>query len=205
MRQTSKTLLAAVLALGLGACDEATGPGGDATMQVAARGDDAPASSSTGSTAPAFSQALSGAEGTVDFRARVYAQSSTGSWVELTRRAAERLVVDASGRGEAKVVTTAGVAAGSYNRVRVVFEEVKADVSGGIRIGAGLLTGVVTVDLRSDSQVVVERSVNVDLSGGGSAQLLINLNADAWLSQASAQSHTVSEAAFESAVTVSTY
>jgi hypothetical protein len=196
------TFAAAVLALGLAGCGEGTtGPGGDASMQVAARGDTPASASRADGGAPAYSQALGGAEGTVDFRARVYVRTDAGAWLELTQRAAQR-TVDAAGRTEAELVSRARVEATHYDRVRVVFEDVDADVRGGIVIGGGILTGAVTVDLRADRQVVVERSVDVDVSAGGSARLLIDLNADAWLSQASAQSRTVSETAFESAVRV---
>lgn len=203
MRRIKTTLAALALATALAGCGDATGPDGEATLQVAARGGGAAAAGPAGSTAPAFSQALGRAEGTVDFRARVYVQGSTGGWVELTRRAAQRVTVDASGRGEAATVATAGVEAGSYHRVRVVFEEVEAKLASGIHVGTGLLTGTVRVDLRSGGPVVVERSVDVGVSAGGTARLLVNLNADAWLGQASAQTGTVSEAAFASAVAVS--
>ena len=202
MRRIKVNVAAAVLALGLGACDEATGPDGTATMQVAARGDTPPSASRAGGEAPAYSQAIAGAEGTVDFRARVYVRTDAGAWLELTGRSAREATGDAAGRAKAELVSRARVEATHYDRVRVVFEDVDADVRGGIFIGAGLLTGAVTVDLRGDGQTVVERSVDVDVSAGGSARLLIDLNADAWLNQASAQSRTVSETAFESAVRV---
>lgn len=203
MRRINFSLLSAALVLGLGACENPAGvEGGDARMQVAAVGDDNGAARSQGEEAPSFSQALSGAEGTVSFRARVYVRSKVGSWVELTGRQAQQATVDASGRGAAEVFATARVNAGSYQQVRVVFEDVRANVSGGIRIGTGLLTGELRVDLQGDNQVVVERQVSATASAGATTEILINLNADAWLSQASAQSRTVSEAAFQSAVQV---
>jgi len=199
MKTTKTALLAAALVLGLGACENTTAAEGEATMQVSAIGDDTGSSRSQGAL---YTQSLSGAEGTVEFRARVFVRSSTSGWVELTQGAAKRAVVDASGRGSATAFTTAGVAATSYNRVRVEFEEVKANVTGSIQVGTGFLTGEVRVDLAGDNRTVVERSVDVSLSSGSRAELLINLNADAWMNQASAQSRTVSEAAFQSAVTV---
>ncbi|HEX2095008.1 MAG TPA: DUF4382 domain-containing protein [Longimicrobiaceae bacterium] len=203
MRGINVTVLAAVLALGLGACDETTAPEGAATMQVAARGDDGAGSTSTGGGVASFSQSLSGAEGTVEFRARVWARTDAGEWVELTRRTVERVTVDASGRGEAKVFATTSVEAGGYNRVRVVFEEVQANVTGGIQIGlGGVLTGQVRVDLQSDSQVTVEREVDAEAEAGASTQLLIDLNSDAWLGSTNTQTRTVSEAQFQSAVRV---
>lgn len=198
-----ETILSAALVLGLAACENGvTAPEGEGTMQVAARGDDPGAARNAGPEGTRFSQASGSVEGTVDFRARVYARTDAGSWVELTRKGAERVVVDASGRGEAQVVTAARVAAGGYDRVRVVFEDVHASSSSGIHVAAGIVLGSVTVDLQSDHQVVVERSVDSEVRAGGSAQLLIDLNADAWMSRADARTQTVSEADFQSAVTV---
>lgn len=203
MRRINFGLLSAALVLGLGACENPAGmEGGDARMQVAAIGDDNGGARSRAGEAPRFSQALSGAEGTVSFRARVYVRSEVGSWVELTGRQARQATVDASGRDAAQVFAAARVNAGSYPQVRVVFEDVQANVSGGIQIGTGLLTGEFRVDLQSDSQVVVERRVNATASADATTEILINLNADAWLKQASAQSRTVSEAAFQSAIQV---
>lgn len=202
MKSMTSVLAAALV---LAACDgDVTGSGsGDARMQVAARGDDAPASQSLQSAdggAPSFSHGT--AQGTIDFRARVYVQSSTSGWVELTNGAAGQGTVDASGHGSAMTFASSNVQAGSYNRVRVVFEEVDANLSGGLQISTGLLTGSVSVNLESDGQVVVEREINVSASSGATAQVLINLNADAWLNQANATTRTVSEASFRNAVAV---
>lgn len=201
MRMTSMLAAALVLA----ACNgDATGTGsGDARMNVAVRGDDPPASQSVQSAdggAPSFSHAT--ASGTIDFRARVYVQSSTSGWVELTNNAAGSGSVDASGHGSALAFASSRVSAGSYNRVRVVFEDVDANLSGGLQVSTGLLTGSVSVNLESDGQVVVEREVNVSASSGAAAQVVINLNADAWLNQANATTRTVSEASFRNAVAV---
>lgn len=203
MKKTTSTL-AAALVLALAACDgDATGTGsGDARLQVAARGDDAPASQSLSARDWAPSYSHSSAQGTIDFRARVYVQSSTSGWVELTNQAASAASVAASGHGEAVAFASSRVQAGSYNRVRVVFEEVDAHLSGSLQVTGGLLTGTVSVNLESDGQVVVEREVNVSARSGATTQLLLNLNADAWLGRASAQTRTVAEAEFRNAVQV---
>jgi hypothetical protein len=203
MRPMSKTLLTATLVLGLGACESTTGPSGTATLQVAAQGDSGgPSTSSIPLYTERYTSADGQTEGTVEFRARVYVRSSVNAsqWVEVTNQAAQRVRVDASGRQGATTFATAQVDAHSYNRVRVVFEEVKADVTGGIRIGTGLLTGEIRVDLGGSGETVVERNIDVTLSEGTSATLVIDLNTDAWLSRADAQSRTVSRAEFESAV-----
>lgn len=204
MKKIASTL-AAALALTLAACNgDATGSGsGDAQLQVAARGDDAPPSQSVSYNQGAPSYTHTSAQGTIDFRARVYVQSSTSGWVELTNQAAGAASVAASGHGEAVAFANARVRAGSYNRVRVVFEDVDANISGGLQLSTGgLLTGSVSVNLESDGQVVVEREVNVSARAGATTQLVLNLNADAWLNRANAQTRTVAESEFRSAVRI---
>lgn len=203
MKKSATMVLAGFFALGLGACDaDSTGSAdGTATMTVAARGDDPPPSASS-SPSDAGSYSQSSAQGSIRFQARVYARSSAGAWTELTDGAAQQTTVDASGRGEAVTFASARVDAGSYTRVRVVFREVSTDLSGSLTVSTGLLTGRVTVDLGSDNEVVVEREVNIAASAGATTRLLVNLNADAWLGSASAQTRTASEAAFASAVRI---
>lgn len=206
MKKVTSTL-AAALVMALAACDgDVTGSGsgsGDARLQVSARGDDAPASQSVSVRDGAPSYTHTTAQGTIDFRARVYVQSSTSGWVELTNQAASAASVAASGHGEAVAFASSRVQAGSYNRVRVVFEDVDANISGGVQLSAGgLLTGSISVNLESDGQVVVEREVNVSASSGATTQLVLNLNADAWLNRASATTRTVSEAEFRNAVQI---
>lgn len=203
MKKMTSTL-AAALALALSACQgDATGSGGgDAQLQVAARGDDAPASQSVSPASGGPSYSHTSAQGTIDFRARVYVQSGTSGWVELTERAASTASVAASGHGEAVAFASSRVRAGSYNRVRVVFEAVNANISGGVQLSTGLLTGTVSVNLESDGQVVVEREVNVSASSGATTRLVLNLNANAWLNRANAQTRTVAESEFRNAVQV---
>ena len=200
-----KGTLAAALVMALAACSgDATGASGsgDAQMQVLARGDDAPPSQSVSAQDGAPSFAETTASGTVDFRARVYVQTSTSGWVELTNGAAGQGTVDAGGRGQAVAFASSRVQAGTYSRVRVVFEDVDAHLSSGLQVGTGLLTGSISVNMESDGQVVVERQVSVQARSGAAAQLLINLNASAWLNSANAQTHTVSESEFRNAVAI---
>jgi hypothetical protein len=196
-------LFAATLSATLAACGDSTGTSGsgNATLRVAARGDDAPSRSAapTGE-APRFAEST--ASGTVDFRARVYARTESGGWLELTNQAAQAASVDASGQGDAQVFAASKVEAGTYARVRVVFEQVRARMNGSLLVSTGLLSGTVDVDMAGDGNVTVERQVNASVQAGGTSRLLINLNASAWLNQASATTRTVNEAAFASAVAV---
>jgi len=204
MKQTHATLFAMAAAALLAGCSDATGTAGsgDARMQVAAVGDNGGASASAARESGSPRYSVSSAEGTVDFRARVYVQAQAGGWVELTGGAAQQAVVDASGRAGSVVFASSSVQAGTYTRVRVVFEQVKAHVSGTLVISSGLLSGTVSVDTQGDGSVTVERQVSASVAAGGTGRLLIDLNSDVWLNQASASAHTVNEAAFASAVQV---
>ncbi|HSU13151.1 hypothetical protein [Longimicrobium sp.] len=205
MKKTHATLFAVAAAAVLGACSDATGVSGsgNATMQASAIGDNNGTTNSVAAApgeAPRF--ATTTANGTVDFRARVYVQTQAGGWVELTNNAAQHAVVDASGQAGAVVLASSHVEAGTYTRVRVVFEQVNASLSGSLQISTGLLSGSVNVDTQGDGSVTVERAIAANVNAGATSHLLINLNSDVWLNQASATTHTVSETAFASAVQV---
>lgn len=195
-------VLAAALSLpALTGCDEATGPSGQGEVEVMVTGD---SESSSAAISPSrYGTSGSGAEGTVDVRARVYLLAEAGQWVEVTQGGAAEATVSASGSGGGAMLARARVDGRSYGRVRVVFERVEADVSGGVVVGVGsLLQGRVTVDLAGGGQAVVEREVDVTVRSGSSAELTIDLNSDAWLSRANAETRTVSRADFEAAVRV---
>jgi hypothetical protein len=189
------------MAAGLAACESATGPSGEAEVQVAAQGDASGEAGSTSNSEGSTPQSSSNrAEGTVDFRARVWVRTSSNQWVELTQGSARQARVDASGREGAKTFHTARAEARSYNRVRVEFEEVKANVTGGIFVGTNLLSGEVRVDFGSGGKSTVERSIRMDARSAST--LLIDLNSGQWLSKANSGSRTASRAEFESAVRV---
>jgi hypothetical protein len=130
----------------------------------------------------------------------VFVRSTAGEWIEITRRGAESARVQASGTSRAALVTSARVAAGSYDRMRVRFEEVNADVTS-LRLGVGtMLTGSFHVQSEGGHAGTVERDGSFEVSGGSSSSLVIDLNSGAWLSRANAETRAVSRADFESAV-----
>lgn len=204
----SSAIASLFLILGLVACDEdVAGPGeGAGVLRAAAIGD--------GDETTAAAQQLGGTrfsqlvynqqgevEGEVSFSAKVFVQTSAGEWVQLTEQLAQEVTVDASGEGEAEVFVREEVEATAYTRARVVFEEVEANVTGGLKIGiGGILTGVIRVSLGGDEEVVVEQPINLRVNAGSEGTLVVNLNADAWLSRADAEARTVDEADFRSAV-----
>ncbi|HEU0054012.1 MAG TPA: hypothetical protein VFQ39_12590 [Longimicrobium sp.] len=201
MKTIHWTLLGAALVAALGACESATGPGAEdgPVMEVAARGEDAPAASvSPDGGAPRFTHTAS--RGSVEFRARVYVRSSAGGWAELTDGAFQRASVDAGGHGSSQIFAGSRVEAGTYDRVRMVFDEVNADITASVTVGGASLTGNVSV--ATGDSLVVERTIQAQASAGFTTQLLLNLNADAWLSRVNLATRTVSAADFASAIGV---
>jgi hypothetical protein len=205
MTRMTRGWLAAAAVMGLAACNSATGSdSGRARMQVAATGDSnspsAQAAPSGQQQAPRFTTTT--ADGTITFRARVYAETSSGGWVELTNGAAQQATVDAAGRQGAAVFASSSVDAGAYTHVRVVFEDVHGTLNSGIQVSGGMLSGNVFVAAQGGGSITVERQVNATVSGGGTTTLLLDLNSSDWMGYASAQTHAVSEAYFASAVRI---
>ncbi len=206
-----KMSVVAVLAVSLLGCDGVTGPGeGNVTVSMEAVGDGEtrPQSASDrqnagdAQAASAPQSAEGSGEGSIRFRARVSARLSTGEWVELTRRGAEEARVQASGRARAVVMTSVRAREGTYDRIRVEFDEVEAsDVQVQLLLG-GFLSGSVRVQNEGGSAGRVEHPASWTVRAGGDHRLLIDLNSSAWMRSADAGSRTVSRAAFESAVRI---
>lgn len=190
---------------GFAGCDDATTPAGTAgrvEVEVVGDRDHSTATDATPSSQTADSGT---AEGTIQLRARVYLWTEADSWLELTGHAAQAATVDASG-GSATAIASADVASRSYARVRVVLEEVRANVTGGVQLSSGgALQGEVRVGAEGSTEpAVVERDLEVRVSAGGTTRLVVDLDADAWLSRADAETRTVARSELESAVRVFT-
>lgn len=206
MNRSAKMVLAVLVSTGAVACDDATGPGeGNGQVELAAVGDGDPSSSSaaTSPSEPGTSASTTGSEGTVHFRARVYLWTDAGQWVEVTNGAAAAGSVAASGNGGATVLASSSVRARSYTRARVVFEEVRAEMTGGVHLDAGTtVSGELKVEMGGGGRATVEREIDLRVRSGSTARLVIDLNSNAWMTLADAQSRTVSRSDFESAVRV---
>ncbi|MEX0912614.1 MAG: hypothetical protein WD737_06320 [Gemmatimonadota bacterium] len=198
MRTTTMILTGAAAALMMSGCEQPTAAGSEmAEMQVDIQGDDS--SHAPSGSGPMQSSADASAE--IDVEARVYLRSGSDEWIAVTEGSA-RQTVDASGSDGLRVLATSEIAAGTYSHIRVEFERVEADVTGGLEIGTGLLTGSVRVEAGAGGPVVVERAVTIDARSGARAEVEINLNARQWLERADAESRTVAEAEFRNAVTI---
>ncbi|MQA92009.1 MAG: hypothetical protein GEU90_17595 [Gemmatimonas sp.] len=196
-----KTRIAVVVALGaaLAGCEsEPISPEGEGEVWVGVRGDDGAETGASQSISP--SGEASG-EASVAVDARVYLGTEAGDWVEVTEEGAQQ-TVRADGSDGVQALANSGVEAGTYSRVRVEFEHIRASVSGEVSIGLSLGEAELGVELGSDDQVVVERELAVRVRSGAQSRLTIDLNADAWLSQADVETRMVAEGSFESAVEI---
>jgi len=202
MRMRSWMALAAVVALG--ACGKDLVAGGARDVEVHATGDGTPegsASAARMSLAPADgprSLSAAAAQGTIAFDARVSLVSSTR--MEEVNRTPASASVRIEGRDTVRL-TGGKVRRGSYDRVRIVFTRVEADVASGLVIGGVNITGRVGVAI-ADS-IVVERPVSLG-DEDDDVRLLVDLDASAWLASTNVVTRIVPAAAFQSAVKVRT-
>ena len=202
MRKRSWMALVAVLALG--GCGKDLVAGGARDVEVHATGDATPNGSPSAarmSLAPAAGQrsmSAAAAQGTIAFDARVSLVSS--NQVEAVNRTPASASVRIDGRDTVRV-TGGEVPRGSYDRVRIVFTRVEADVTSGLVVGGVTITGRVAVAIAPADSIVVERAVSL---GGqdDDIRVVVDLDASAWLASTNVVTRIVPAAAFQSAVKV---
>lgn len=173
----------------------------DGEVWVGVRGDEASETGPSQALLPGEGESGSAsAEGSVAVRARVYLWSDAGEWVEVTRGAASQ-TMRVDGSDGVQAFARSEVAAGTYSRVRVEFEQVLASASE-LHIGLSAGEAELGVELGGDERVVVEREVALRVESGAEARLTMNLNADAWLAQADTETGAVAETAFAGAIEI---
>jgi hypothetical protein len=204
MRRTKTMLIMGVTMVGLLGCENPTLSGDHGEVEVGVTGSGAGEASAAPMTSGVASSGEGSVSGSVDVRARVWVRAEGRHWVEVTRGYTEQRV-DVRGGDGLKLLARAELEAGGYDRVRVEFERVDAWVEGGLAIGVGLLTGEVRVASGANGRIVVEREVPLRVRARSRAQLGVALNAEHWLRHADAQTRTVAEADFRSAVQVLAY
>jgi hypothetical protein len=138
-------------------------------------------------------------EGRIEVEFLVFLEAANGSSVALSDDEI-RARVDMRGRQDADVVTRI-VPATLYTELRIVFTEIKAEVDSGLVIDGVTVLGEIKVEL-DDPTLTVSRALDLDVPDGGSVELLIDLNATAWLGSADPDLRTVAEDIFGSAVSV---
>jgi hypothetical protein len=138
-------------------------------------------------------------DGTLDVEAKVELVSAGGEVVPLSSGPGAA-TVRIDGRDTAQVVRRK-VPVVAYTTVRVTFTRVEANVVSGLVIGGVSITGRVSVDVAAGG-VVVERPLSLPASAE-EAEVLVDLDASAWLGAANPVTRLVSPGAFQAAVKVS--
>ena len=202
----ARTALALLLVMVAPGCGKELVVGGQKHVDTRSTGDGTPEGSASG--APAFARAPAGgpslaaarAQGTITFTAKVELLTAGGAAVTRVSPKTATVKIDGS---DTVAVVAGDVAVASYTAVRVTFTSVQANVTGGLVIGGGSLTGVVNVGIPGES-IVVERAVDLG-SPSASVRLLIDLDASAWLPAANPATRVVASSVFQSAVKIRTY
>jgi hypothetical protein len=144
-------------------------------------------------------QADSAPSGQVELAFRLYLVAESGDTVRLGGGDLEASL-DVEGQDEPQVAQ-ALVPAGRYKALEVVFKEVSVEVEGGLVVGGQTITGPVDVEIEGLS-LPVTRAVNIDALDGATIQILVDLNAPAWLEAVDPVTKTINQDVFAGLVDV---
>jgi hypothetical protein len=172
----------------VGCSDDATGPDGTGNGFMQAIVTDNPNSESpTASVSPLFriSGSSQGAayEGTISGQMRVSISADGETWYDLG--SLNGIAVQAQSTvGGTNVHGEVTIAAGTYNRVRLVLRNATATIEAGAEIGGITLTTDVDVALGDGTDIVIEKEVEtftVTAEATARTEILFDLNSEAWI------------------------
>jgi hypothetical protein len=141
------------------------------------------------------------AEGEVEVELELFLVTDAGDPVRLGRDEL-RVRVDLQGvEPEHAVVRQRLSAPARFTGLRMVFTEIHAEVEAGLVIDGVPILGEVHVELE-DVHLEVVRPIDIDLLEGETVELVLDLNAPAWLAAVNPITRTVDETVFASLVSV---
>ena len=193
------------LALTIAGCGNLTAGGATAKVSVSGNYESpAPAPSpvvaGAGARAPIFLvEGAEEAEGEIEIDLQVYLVSELGSAIRLGGEEL-RVNVDLQGAMMDEAVRER-IAATRYSALRVVFTKIQAQVERGLVINGVPVVGEVHVQLE-DISLEVLRPIDLEVFEGQSVELVIDLNAPAWLAAVDPVTHTVDQTVFAALVDV---
>jgi hypothetical protein len=202
---------AAVLSIGLGGCGNLTG-GGFAQVDVSVTGDHEPPPPSPFVAAmfapamfapvgsPVLADEAEEAEGEVEIDFQLYLVGESGG----ERRLGEeelRAKVDVQGVTLDESVSGWPISAERYTELRIVFTKIQAEIEGGLVVDGVPIAGEVHVELEDVSLEVV-RAIDLDVHDGEMVELILDLNAPAWLTAVDPLTRTVDETVFAALMNV---
>jgi hypothetical protein len=136
-----------------------------------------------------------------EFRADVRVQVQVdGDWQDVVDLAGVQAQVEL--RGGESTVGMATVEARTYDRVRVVVNNARADLDAGVDIGAGPIDASVSLEIAGGGEAAIEYGAPVTVQANSTTRIMLNLNSDLWLTGQTIEAGAVTRAAFESAAVV---
>jgi hypothetical protein len=208
----SAQALMILLTLGATACGNLTAGGfGEATVVVSGDASEpAPASQVTpqfsaqptaeGPTRPYLSSHDGELVGDVEVEFALFLVAEDGDALRLGRDTI-RVAVDLVGDTEADAVDRQRVPATRYTELRIVFTDIDVEVESGLIIDGIPIVGLVEVEIE-DVTLLVTRQIDLDVDMEESVELVIDLNAPAWLEALDPLTLSVDEAVFASLIDV---
>jgi hypothetical protein len=151
--------------------------------------------------APALADEVEEPEGEVEIDMQLYMVDDLGQRVKLGGDEI-RVKVDLQGV-VAEEAARSFVAAVHYAELRVIFTKIQAEVEAGLVVGGVPVVGEVHVEME-DIELEVVRAIDVDLQEGGAVEMVLDLNAPAWLAAVDPVTRTVDATVFASLVGVVT-
>lgn len=197
----------AVTASGLLAgCGNITAGGatGTATVTVASDAIDTQGAALTGAArfsslaAPGLSAGE--VEGQVEADFYLFLETAAGTAVPLSQDEIQ-VRLDIKGRQEIDAVDRLPVLATQYSRLRIVFSDIRVEVSAGLIINGVPVLGEVRVEL-DDTTLTVVRPLSLDVADGQDVFLLLDLNVNTWLQAVDPVLKVINEAAFADVISV---
>jgi len=209
----SAQALMVFLTLGATACGNLTAGGfGEATVAVSGDQPEAAAapqpapgmepqdSLAASPSGPSQSSDENDPEGEVEVEFRLFLVTEAGNALALGDDQL-RVRVDLQGRNEADAVDRQRIPATRYSELQIVFTEIDVEVESGLVIGGVEIVGLVEVEIE-DITLLVTRQIDLDVDIEESVELVIDLNAPAWLAALDPLTLTVDEAVFASLIDV---
>jgi hypothetical protein len=130
----------------------------------------------------------------------LYLERATGGSVSLSEDEIQ-IRVDVEGRQDADAVEAVEVEVGLYDQMRIVFTDIRVDVTDGLIINGVPVVGQVRVELK-DVSLTVTRPLNLNIAENESVFLLMDLNAETWLQAVDPVLLVIAEEVFADAVGV---
>ena len=138
-------------------------------------------------------------DGEVEAELSAFLVASDGDLTAVTDGVV-RVRVDLDGVEEPEIGSRL-VTATSYTALRMVFTDIDVEVDPGTVINGQLITERIEVEI-DDVSLTVEKPIDVLVTGGQRVELLIDLNADAWLQALDPETLTVDAQTFADLVAV---